>query len=48
MAWVQNQVAVAKYARIYDSRCLNLTGPDTTIADSLGSRFDYRELMDGL
>ncbi len=36
---------VPKYARIYDGRCLNLTGDPVGIRDCLGDRFNYDELM---
>jgi hypothetical protein len=45
-AWVLNQATLPKYARIYSGRCLGLVGEPTSIVDSLGDRFDYRELMD--
>lgn len=44
-AFVEGTEAVAKYARIYDGRCLGLTGPGVTIKDALGTRFNYAELM---
>ena len=46
-AFVLGRRTVPKYARIYDGRCLGLDGPDWTIVQALGKRFDYRELMDG-
>jgi len=47
-AWVFNRMTVKKYARIYDGRCLNLTGEQVTIVDALGTKFNYRDLMDGI
>lgn len=47
-AWVRGRATVPKYARIYDGRCLGLTGDPVTIRDALGSRFDYDELMAGV
>lgn len=43
--FVLGQATVPKYARIYDGRCLGLTGEPVTIHDCLGSKFNYRELM---
>jgi hypothetical protein len=43
--FVMRQIRVAKYARIYDGRCLSLTGEPVSITDALGDRFDYNELM---
>jgi hypothetical protein len=37
-----------KYARVYDGRCLGLTGDPIGIRDALGNRFFYRDLMDGV
>jgi hypothetical protein len=45
-AFINHQVSVPKYARIYDGRKLSLEGPPVTIVDSLGKKFNYRELMD--
>lgn len=39
---------IHKYARLYDGRCLNLTGPQVTVKDALGSKFDYDSLMAGV
>lgn len=39
------RVRVPKYARIYDGRCLGLTGELIDIRDALGDRFSYEELM---
>lgn len=46
--WVRNSAAIPKYARIYDGRCLQLLGESVWITDALGTKFDYRELMEGL
>lgn len=43
--FVLGQLHVAKYAHIYDGRCLRLSGPLVTIRQALGSRFNYDELM---
>ncbi|MDQ3307565.1 MAG: hypothetical protein M3499_04290 [Actinomycetota bacterium] len=42
-----NQIRLPKYARIYDGRCLGLIGEPQGIRDALGTKFDYRNLMDG-
>lgn len=44
-AFVRGEVRVQKYCLIYDSRCLGLDGPDVSIVDCLGDRFDYAELL---
>lgn len=46
--WVEGKVAIPKYARIYNSQLVGLEGPDVTIKDALGSRFNYDELMRGV
>lgn len=45
--FVQGKAVIQKYAVVYDSRCLELTGEDVTIVDSLGEGFNYRDLMEG-
>jgi hypothetical protein len=45
--FILDRLAVPKYARVYDGRLLNLTGPPVTIRDALGARFNYDELMAG-
>jgi hypothetical protein len=45
--FVRHDLAVPKYAHIYDSRLLGLHGEPVTVVDALGDKFDYRELMDG-
>jgi hypothetical protein len=44
-AWVRQEITIPKYARIYDGRCLGLKGEPTSITDTLGRRFNLRELM---
>ena len=46
--FVRYEIAVRKYALVYDGRRLKLDGEAVTIVDCLGDKFDYRELMDGL
>jgi hypothetical protein len=48
VAYVRHELAVPKYARVYDGRCLSLDGEPQNIGHALGKRFDYRELMDGI
>lgn len=43
--FVLGLVKVPKYARVYDGRCLELTGDFIVIQDALGDSFDYGELM---
>lgn len=46
--WVMARTTVPKYARVYDGTCLSLTGEPVTIRDALGTKFNYRELMEGI
>lgn len=43
--FVRGDVTMPAYAHIYDGACLRLSGPEVSIVDALGSRFDYHELM---
>jgi len=43
--FVRLQVNVHKYAIEFDSKCERLEGPQITIIDALGHKFDYTELM---
>jgi hypothetical protein len=46
--FARNHWSLPKYVRVYDGRCLGVDGEDqVTILDALGTRFDYRELMEG-
>lgn len=45
VSFARGEVTVPKYALVYDGRCLDLTGEQVAIADALGERFDYNELM---
>jgi hypothetical protein len=48
-AFVRGELKVAKYARVYDGRCLGLDDAQLVdITDALGKRFNYRELMAGI
>lgn len=43
--FVHGLLPVPKYALEWDAECLGLDGDLVTIADCLGAKFDYRELM---
>lgn len=45
--FVAGQVTVPKYARVYNGKLLGLDGPQISIRDALGERFNYDELMAG-
>lgn len=45
VAFVEGRETVPKYAILYGGRCLDLEGPQFTIAQCLGEHFDYGELM---
>jgi hypothetical protein len=44
-AFLRRELLVPKRAYVYDGRRLKLDGPDVTIVDCLGKRFNYNELM---
>jgi hypothetical protein len=47
--FVINRTYVPKYARIYDSRVLGLDATENvSIIDAIGTKFNYRDLMDGI
>jgi len=43
--FVLGRATVPKYARLYNGRCLGVSGEPITINAALGAKFDYRELM---
>jgi hypothetical protein len=45
--FVRGLVTIPLHARIYDGRCLGFEGEQVTIADAVGSKFDYAALMAG-
>ena len=45
VAWIYHYRTVPKYAHIYDGRRLRSSGPEVTIRDALGTKFNYDELM---
>lgn len=44
--FVLDQVMITKYATIYNDTPLEFWGPQVTIRDCLGKKFNYRELME--
>lgn len=49
VSFVHNRLRVPKYALIYDGKCLYLDDDETvSISDALGTKFNYRELMEGV
>lgn len=46
--FVLNRSTITKYARIYDARVLGHVGEQVTIEDALGTKFNYRALMEGV
>jgi hypothetical protein len=44
-AFIQRRLNVPKHARVFDNRRLSLSGPPVSIADCLGTKFRYDELM---
>lgn len=48
VAYVRGEVALPRYARVYDHRLLGHAGEPLTIRDALGARFDYTALMAGV
>lgn len=47
-AFVRMQIRVPSHARVYNGHCLGLKGDPITIADALGTKFNYNELMQGI
>ena len=46
--FVLNRETIPKTARVYNKRCLSLSGEQVTIKDALGKTFNYEELMRGV
>lgn len=44
--FVLGRLSVPKYAHIYDSKLMGMSGDPVTIQDCLGKKFNYQELMD--
>lgn len=45
LAWLNEEIDVPKYARVYDQRLLDVVGDPVTIRDALGRRHKLEELM---
>lgn len=45
--YVRDDLALTKYALIFDGKLTGYDGPLETIHDALGTRFNYTELMEG-
>lgn len=46
--FVRGEIAIRKFALIYNSRCIDLVGPMIYLKDCIGADFDYQELMERL
>lgn len=46
--WLSGEIGLPKYARVFDGGCLGLTGPQQSVHDALGERFNLAELMAGV
>jgi hypothetical protein len=46
-SFVMNELSVPKYCVLYDGRPLRYEGEMVGIVESLGTKFNYRELMEG-
>jgi len=46
-AFVERHTTVPKYAIVYNGQLQRMEGPEVSIVDALGARFDYDELMHG-
>lgn len=47
IAFVHDRMKVPKFVTVYNNTVLGFDGPDITIRDALGHRFNYEELMRG-
>lgn len=43
--FVRGNLKIQKFAQIYDDRAFGYEGPEVSIADCLGDKFNYTELM---
>lgn len=41
------QASIPKYVHVYDTRALSYSGEPVSIEDCLGTKFNYRDLMEG-
>ncbi len=46
--YLQNKLSVPKYVLIYNGRILGFDGPNVSIMDALGTKFNYQQLMAGV
>jgi len=46
-AFIHGYLNVAKYARVYDGRCLGFEGEPVSITQCLGKRFNLEALLEG-
>lgn len=46
--FLTNQMTVSKYARMFNGELYGMAGPQITISQALGNKFDYSELMKGV
>jgi hypothetical protein len=44
-AFIRRELLVPKRAWVYDNRRIKLDGPDVSVVDCLGKKFNYNELM---
>lgn len=45
--FVLDHLTVPKYAYVYNSKLFDFDGPEWSIRDALGTKFDYNDLMNG-
>lgn len=45
IAWIKNEIRLPKYVEIYDDKILKFSTQTMSIADALGEKFSYAELM---
>lgn len=45
--FVNDNLRVSKFALVYNNQCFGFDGPLIGIRQALGTKFDYRDLMDG-
>jgi tRNA(His) 5'-end guanylyltransferase len=45
LLFAKNQINVPKYAEIYNTKLIGFSAEQTNIIDSLGTKFNYNELM---
>lgn len=45
-AWIQGETTIPHKARLYNGRCLGLTGDPRTVHQALGTKFNLKTLME--